>query len=139
MKKIKLILVTATSVLLIAAICTVETFAAPPKASLAGTWNLTYADGSEGTMTVDKNNFTLKIPVVGEIKGMIQTSGEYFESILSERKGGINFIFGYIKGDKLEGKLQEQSPCSELKKAFTSGIAAPGANSCQMPFKAVRK
>lgn len=111
---------------------------AQPKSSLAGTWAVQYADGSAGAMTVEKNTFNLKIPEIGEIKGMVQESGDYFESILSDRRNGINFLFGYIKGGKVEGKLQERMPCAELKKAFKSGVAV-SSNSCQMPFSAVKK
>ncbi|HPK53929.1 MAG TPA: hypothetical protein PK114_05665 [Smithellaceae bacterium] len=114
------------------------TYAQQSKASLSGTWAVKYADNSEGTMNVGKNNFTINIPEVGAIKGMIQTSGDYFESILSDRQNGINFLFGYIKGNKLEGKLQEKIPCAELKKAFKSGVAV-GTNTCQSPFTAVKK
>jgi hypothetical protein len=126
------------SVLLVAAGTTV-TFAQPPKLSLDGVWAVKYVDGAESTMAVEKNAFSLKVPEVGEIKGMIQTSGDYFESILSGRQNGINFLFGYVKGGKIEGKLQEKIPCTELKKAFKNGIITVGANSCQMPFTAVRK
>ena len=111
---------------------------AQPKSSLAGSWTVQYADGSKGAMTVEKNTFNLRIPEIGEIKGMVQERGDYFESILSDRRNGINFLFGYIKGGKVEGKLQERMPCAELKKAFKSGVAVI-SNSCQMPFSAVKK
>jgi hypothetical protein len=113
-------------------------FAEQPKSSLTGLWFVKYADSSEGTMMVEKNTLNLKIPVVGEIKGMVQDRGDYFESILSDRREGINFIFGYIKGGKVEGKLQEKVPCTELKKVFKSGVVVMN-NSCQMPFTAVKK
>jgi hypothetical protein len=111
---------------------------AQPQSSLGGTWAVQYADGSAGTMTVEKNTLTLKIPEIGEIKGIVQERGDYFESILSDRRDGVNFLFGYLKGGRVEGKLQEKMPCAELKKAFKSGVAA-GANSCQLPFAAVKK
>jgi hypothetical protein len=111
---------------------------AQPKSSLAGVWTVQYADGSAGVMTVEKNSFNLQIPEIGEIKGMVQERGDYFESILSDRRNGINFLFGYIKGGKVEGKLQERMPCTELKKAFKSGVAI-ASSSCQMPFSAVKK
>ncbi|MEI6457216.1 MAG: hypothetical protein WCO93_13075 [bacterium] len=113
-------------------------FAQQQKSSLNGKWAVKYADSSESIMIVEKNTFNLIIPKVGKIKGMIQERGDYFESILSDRRNGINFIYGYIKNGRLEGKLQEQMPCSELKKAFKSGVADL-KNSCQMPFTAVKK
>jgi hypothetical protein len=125
--------------LLLVAASSTTTFAEQPKSSLSGLWAVKYADNSEGTMTVEKNTLNIKIPEVGEIKGMVQERGSYFESILSDRREGINFIFGYIKGGKVEGKLQEKFPCTELKKAFKSGVVAVGANSCQLPFTAVKK
>jgi hypothetical protein len=125
--------------LLFVAANSVNLSAQQPKSSLDGVWAVKYIDGAESIMTVEKNTFSLKIPEIGEIKGMIQASGDYFESILSSRQNGINFLFGYIKGGKIEGKLQEKMPCTELKKAFKSGVVTVGANSCQMPFTAVRK
>lgn len=125
--------------LFLIAISSTTMFAQQPKSSLEGVWAVKYADNSEGIMKVEKNTFTLKMPEIGEIKGMIQGSGDYFESILSNRQNGINFLFGYIKGGKMEGKLQEKTPCAELKKAFKSGVAAVSANSCQMPFTAMKK
>jgi len=125
--------------LLLAAANITTCFAAPPQAALTGVWNIQYSDGSEGTMKVEKNNFKLTIPAVGEIKGLIQERGDYFESILSDRRTGINFLYGYIKGDKIEGKLQESAPCTELKKAFQSGVVAVSAKSCQFSFTAVKK
>lgn len=112
-------------------------FAQPPKDFLAGSWSVKYADGSEGEMTIEKNIIRLRIPGSGEIKGRVEQSGEYFESILSDRKG-IDFIFGYLKGGKVEGKLQENKPCAELNKAFKSGVASM-SSTCQAPFSAVRK
>ena len=125
--------------LCLTAIAAKTTFADPPKSKLAGTWMVQYTDGSAGTMMVQGKTFNLSIPKVGEIKGMIQESGEYFESILSDRRNGINFIFGYIKGDKLEGKLQENMPCPELNKAFKNNVIKAGTSSCQAPFTAVKK
>jgi hypothetical protein len=110
-------------------------FAQQQKSALNGKWAVKYADGSESIMTVEKNTFNLMIPGVGEIKGMIQERGDYFESILSDRRNGINFIYGYIKNGRVEGRLQENIPCSELKKAFKTGVADL-KNSCQMPFTA---
>ncbi|MGV8056981.1 MAG: hypothetical protein AB2L12_02945 [Smithellaceae bacterium] len=139
MKKNKTIGIIIISFLLLIAASSTVTFAQQPKSSLNGVWAVKYADNSEGTMTVGKNIFNLKIPEVGEIKGMIQGSGDYFESIMSDRRDGINFLFGYLKGDKMEGKLQERTPCTELKKAFKNGVVTVSANSCQMPFTAVKK
>lgn len=113
-------------------------FAQPQKASLDGSWSVKYADGSEGVMTVEKNTIKIKIPEIGEIKGMVQASGDYFESIMSERRNGINFLFGYLKGGKVDGKLQERMPCAELNKAFKSGVATM-SNTCQASFTAVKK
>jgi hypothetical protein len=125
------------SVLLVAA-SSAAISAEQPKSSLNGLWAVKYADNSEGTLTVEKNTLKLTIPAVGEIKGMVQESGTYFESILSDRREGVNFIFGYLKGGKLEGKLQERAPCPELKKAFKSGVVVINT-SCQFPFTAVKK
>ena len=117
---------------------TTSLFAEQPKSLLVGAWAVKYADGSEGAMTVEKSTINLRIPEIGEIQGMVQERGDYFESILSDRRNGINFLFGYIKGGKVDGKLQESMPCTELKKAFKSGVAVV-SNSCQMPFSAVKK
>lgn len=125
-------------VLILFAISSVSIFAQQPNSTLSGLWVVKYADNSEGTMLVEKNTMKIKLPAADEIKGMCETRGEYFESILSHRREGINFIFGYIKGNTLEGKLQERAPCAELKKIFKSGIAVSG-NSCQLSFTAVKK
>ncbi len=113
-------------------------FAQQNKSSLSGLWVVKYADNSEGTLFIEKNILKLKIPAIDEIKGIVQESGTYFESILSDRREGINFIFGYSKGNILEGKLQERAPCAELKKSFKSGIVVSGS-SCQLSFTAVKK
>jgi hypothetical protein len=62
---------------------------------------------------------------------------DYFESILSDRRNGIDFIFGYIKNNSLEGKLQENKPCSELKKAFKSGIVENNST-CHVSYSATK-
>src|SRR5574340_1458371 len=102
------------------------------KPELNGLWAVKYADGSEGTMKVEKNLFILTVPAGGEIKRAFQVMGDYFECILRGRMVGVNFLFGYLKSNGIEGKLQERVPCAELKKAFKSGIAE-SESSCQLP------
>ncbi len=124
--------------IIVVLLCQALSFAQPPKNSLAGSWSVKYADGSEGEMMVEKNVLKLRIPEIGEIQGRVEQSSDYFESILSGRRAGIDFIFGYLKGGKVEGKLQENKPCAELNKAFKSGVAVM-SSTCQAPFTAVRK
>lgn len=104
---------------------------------LEGVWTVKYADGSAGSMTVEKDSIKLGVPVIGELKGRVEIRSDYFESIL-DRSGGINFIFGYLKSGGVEGKLQEGAPCAELKKALKSGVTESGS-ACQAAFTAARK
>lgn len=104
--------------------------------ALDGAWAVKYADGSEGRMTMGKDILMIEVPAVGELKGRLEVRSDYFESILD--RGGIYFVFGYQKGDSVEGKLQENFPCTELKKAFKSGVTE-ASTTCQAPFTATRK
>lgn len=105
--------------------------------ALEGVWTVKYADGSEESMTVEKESIKFGVPLVGELKGRVEIRSDYFESIL-DRRGGIDFMYGYLKSGGAEGKLQESLPCKELKKAFKSGVVE-SSSTCQVAFTAVRK
>lgn len=124
-----------TSVLMLVALAVALPLSAQ-QAAFEGVWTVKYADGSQGSMTVEKGSVRFSVPVIGELKGRVEIRTDYFESILDRR--GINFIFGSPKSGGIEGKLQEDAPCPEMKKAFKS-VVTEGGSSCHMAFTAVRK
>lgn len=131
------VLVTCVVSLLLVLVSALPLPAQQAASALDGVWSVRYADGSQGSMTVGNGTITFTVPAVGELKGRVELRTDYFESIL-DRRSGITFIFGELKGGGIEGKLQESAPCAELKKAFTGGIVA-SSSTCQAAFTAVRK
>lgn len=132
----KHVLAAAAVSLLMGLVCALPASAQQAAPSLDGTWSVKFADGSQGTMTVEKGTIRITLPSVGDLKGRVEQRTDYFESIMDRR--GINFLFGYLKAGGIEGKLQESAPCAELNKAFKSGVTAAGS-SCQAPFTGVKK
>jgi hypothetical protein len=109
-----------------------------PVGTIVGSWEVKFENGTAGTLVVDRNKATLDIPKVFQGEGGTGDRGDYVEFFMTGKGNVRLFVFGYVKGNMLEGKIQDNMPCEGLKKAFGSSVNVL-KNSCQVPFKASRK
>jgi hypothetical protein len=129
------IAVLALSILLAGPVLFAQTV---PMGTIVGSWELKFDNGVKGSLIVDKNMTTIDIPEFFKGEGSTGDRGNYVEFFMSGKSNKRIFVFGYIKGGILEGTVQDNMPCEELKKNF-GNIVKVINTSCQVTFKANRK
>jgi hypothetical protein len=134
-KHFSLAIVLASSLLLATPVWTAQSV---PMGTIIGTWELKFENGMKGTLVVDKSKATIDISSFFKGEGSTGDRGEYVEFFMSEKNSKRLFVFGYIKGGILEGTIQDQVPCEEIKKDFGNLVKTTNT-SCQVAFKGNKK
>jgi hypothetical protein len=137
MKKVKLYLLIIMTLSILQAI-PVLSAQNIPMGTIIGTWELKFENGVKGNLVVDKNKATIGISEFFKGEGGTGDRGEYVEFFMSGKNNKRLFVFGYIKGGTLEGTIQDQVPCEEMKKDFGNLIKVTNT-SCQVTFKGNKK
>ena len=108
-----------------------------PTGTIVGTWDLKFDNGVKGGLVVDKNKATIDIPRFFNDEGGTGDRGDYVEFFMTGKNNARLFVFGYVKGTVLDGKVQDKAPCEDLKKNLGDLVKIINT-CCQVPFKATK-